>query len=66
MFNFLAVPAQLIFHRIKIGRFVRADKATAMENAGLTHAKKLMLNKEKSRPTCMLITFVNAPKTDRK
>jgi hypothetical protein len=26
------LPAQLIFHVIKIGRFTRAGKATAMEN----------------------------------
>ena len=31
-FNFLGVPARLIFHVIKIGRFTRAGKATAMEN----------------------------------
>ncbi len=40
--DFLGVPTRLIFHEIKIGRSVRADKATAMEN-GLKkcrHVKK--------------------------
>jgi hypothetical protein len=31
-FNFLGVPARLIFHVIKIGHFTRAGKTTAMEN----------------------------------
>ena len=31
-FKFLGVPARLIIHEIKISRFVRAGKATAMEN----------------------------------
>ena len=30
--NFLGVPARLIFHEIKIGRFARTGKTTAMEN----------------------------------
>ncbi len=32
-FNFHGVLARLIFHEIKIGRFARADKASAMENS---------------------------------
>ena len=37
-FNFLGMPARLIFHVIEIGRSTRAVKATAMENGLKLHA----------------------------
>jgi hypothetical protein len=49
-FNFLGVPARLIFHAIKIGRSDRAGKATAMEN-GLNEGieEVVMVKEENSR-----------------
>ena len=49
-FNFLGVPARLIFHAIKIGRSDRAGKATAMEN-GLNEGMEevVMVKEENSR-----------------
>ena len=41
-FNFLDVPARLIFHVIKIGRSTRAGKATPMENC-LYVAKRALI-----------------------
>jgi hypothetical protein len=45
IFNFLGVPARLIFHVIKIGRSTRAGKATVMENGLYKHGQCPLLLK---------------------
>ena len=59
-FNFLDVPARLIFHVIKIGRSTRAGKATAIENclwgaAGMVICLILTCPSFTSQPNSLII-----------